>query len=151
MNDTDTGAAPGRDADEAAIVRLTHAYCWALDTGEWDALDDVFTRDATAHLGGDQRGIDEIKQRVSTALGPLDDSQHIVATHQIAIDGDRATSRCYLHAQHVRRDAVGGPHYVVAGRYEDELVRTDRGWRISDRRLVVMWTDGNLAVVRGDV
>jgi hypothetical protein len=39
-------------------------------------------------------------------------------------------------------------NYVIAGRYEDELVRTADGWRVSFRRLVVVWTDGNLAVVR---
>jgi hypothetical protein len=38
---------------------------------------------------------------------------------------------------------------VVAGRYEDRLVRTADGWRIAHRELITMWTAGNLAVVRG--
>lgn len=135
--------------DRMAIIELTHAYCWALDTHEWDDLRQVFLPDATAELGGSHlEGIEAIIARVALALTPLDDSQHMVSTHQIEVDGDRATCRCYLHAQHVRRAAPGGPNYVVAGRYEDELVRTSEGWRIARRSLIPMWTEGNQAVVR---
>jgi len=135
--------------DRADIVAVTHDYCWALDRNEWHELDDIFLVDATAQLGShtcaDRKAI---KQVCSSSLGPLDDSQHIVATHQIRLQGDTATSRCYLHAQHIREVQDGSSLYVVAGRYEDELVRTARGWRIKHRTLAVMWTQGNVDVVR---
>ena len=44
--------------------------------------------------------------------------------------------------------AEGGPLFVVAGRYHDRLALTDDGWRIVHRRLDIVWTEGNLAVVR---
>lgn len=135
-------------ADERAIVALTVAYCWALDTGDYERLRDVFAPDATARLGEECAGIDAIIARVARALDPLDDSQHMVANHEVRLDGDRATCRCYFQAQHVRRAAPGGPNYMVAGRYEDDLERTPDGWRIRRRTLVPMWTEGNLAVVR---
>ncbi len=111
----------------------------------------MFLPDATADLASpaDLVGIEEIRTRIRTALEHLDDSQHLVGNHEVAVDGDTATHRCYLQAQHVRRAATGGPNYIVAGRYEDRLVRTDGGWRIAHRTLVVMWTEGNLAVARG--
>lgn len=142
-------------SDRQEIIDLTHSYCWALDTHRWDELDDVFLAEATAILGSRVlEGVQAIKERVARALSPLDDSQHMVSTHQVLVDGDSATSRCYFHAQHVRsavRNAgTHGPNYVVAGRYEDRVVRTDAGWRIAHRELVTMWTDGNVAVVRGD-
>ena len=137
--------------DEREITKLALSYCRALDTKNWSVLDDVFLPDATADLAGPSElvGIDEIRTRVRTALEHLDDSQHLVGNHEVAVDGDTATHRCYLQAQHVRRAATGGPNYIVAGRYEDRLVRTDVGWRIAHRTLVVMWTEGNLAVARG--
>ena len=137
--------------DEREIHRVATRYCRALDTKNWSVLDDVFLPDATADLSGpsDLVGIDEIRSRIRTALEHLDDSQHLVGNHEVAVDGDTATHRCYLQAQHVRRAATGGPNYIVAGRYEDRLVRTDVGWRIAHRTLVVMWTEGNLAVARG--
>lgn len=137
------------DADEAAIVRLTHDYCWALDTGDYEALRQVFTPDCTARLGGNQSNVDEVIARVSAALGPLDDSQHMVSTHQIRRwDDGTVTGQCYLHAQHILAGVAGGDQYIVAGRYEDRYVRTDEGWRIAERELVVMWTAGNRDVVR---
>ena len=138
--------------DERNIVALATAYTWALDQHRWEDLSGVFAPDATATLGGPEPlvGIDAIIGRIRAALEPLDDSQHLVGNHEVLIDGATATHRCYLHAQHIRHAAAGGPHYIVAGRYEDDLARIGDGWRITHRNLHVMWTDGNPAVVRGD-
>jgi hypothetical protein len=134
-------------ADLQAIVDLTIAYSFALDERIFDDLDDVFVPDATADLGWLLEGRDAIKVRIRDALVPLDASQHLVATHQVHIDGDRATGRCYLQAQHVRANADGGSLFMVGGRYEDRYVRTADGWRIDHRSLIVLWTDGNPAVL----
>lgn len=134
--------------DRAAIVDITHRYCWALDTKDWSVLDTVFTPDANADLTVDLVGREQILQRIKNALTPMDDSQHMVSNHQIVLNGDSATCRCYLQAQHVRKAAHGGPNFIIAGRYEDQLQRTSEGWRIVFRRLVVMWTEGNPAVGR---
>lgn len=139
--------------DHHAIVQLTHDYCWALDTHDWDSLrTDVFTADAVTDLGGGgQRGIDEIVDRVSTALSVFDVTQHQVATHQIRIDGDTATGRCYLHAQHVRRDANddgSDENLLIGARYEDNYVRTDAGWRIAERAIRFMWMEGNYEIIK---
>lgn len=138
--------------DQQGISDVAIRYCWALDENQWGLLDDVFLPDATAHLGSRDLldGREAIVARITAALGPLDDSQHMVSNHQVVVDGDTATHRCYLHAQHIRSAAAGGPHYVVAGRYVDRFVRTEDGWRIEHRDLDVMWTEGNLKVVRGD-
>jgi SnoaL-like domain len=142
---------PEEVADRLAIIEITHRYCWALDSREWALLDDVFLPDATAELRSSLlEGRDAIRDRIAGAIGSLDATHHMVSNHIVTIDGDRATSRCYLHSQHVRNDAVGGVNYVIAGRYEDELVRTASGWRIAFRRLVSVWTEGNIGVVRRD-
>jgi 3-phenylpropionate/cinnamic acid dioxygenase small subunit len=135
--------------DRAAITDVTIRYCWALDTKDWAVLDSVFTEDANGDLLEDVVGRVAIKKRVETALSHMDETQHLISNHQIVVQGDTATCRCYLQAQHVRKAAHGGPNFIIAGRYEDELKRTPEGWRISFRRLVVMWTDGNPAVSRG--
>jgi hypothetical protein len=134
--------------DVAAIIALTHVYCWALDTHAWDDLDGVFTPDAAADLGGAYSGLDAIKDRVSSVLLRLRASQHMVSTHQVAVDGDRATCRCYLQAQHVRELDGGEAQILVGGRYDDELVRTDGGWRIARRALTVIWTAGDGRVLQ---
>jgi hypothetical protein len=134
--------------DRQAIVDLTVAYTYALDTKDWDALDRVFTPDATAFLTEELIGREAIKARVRRALEGLDVSQHLIGNHEIDIAGDRATGRCYLQAQHVRDAAPGPPNFIVAGRYDDRSVRTPDGWRIERRELTIMWTEGNPAVAR---
>lgn len=136
--------------DRQAIVDTAIRYTWALDQKRWDDLDDVFTADAQTYLMRTvpENGIDEIKERIRSSLAPLDDSQHIVSNHQVVLNGDTATHRCYLHAQHIYNDVEGSPLFVVAGRYEDEMMSTDDGWRITRRDLIAMWTDGNPSVLR---
>jgi hypothetical protein len=138
--------------DEREIVQVALRYCRALDTKDWPLLDDVFLPDSTADLSSGTLlvGIEAIRERIRTALGHLDDSQHLVGNHEVTVDGDTATHRCYLQAQHIRAAAKNGPNYIVAGRYEDRFVRADAGWRMAHRTLVVMWTDGNVGVARGD-
>ena len=133
-------------SDKDDIIELTVAYCWALDTRQYDDLDAVFLPDATAELGRSLDGLDAIKGRIAEALDPLDASQHMVATHQVKVDGDRATGRTYLQAQHVK----GGALFMVGGRYDDRFVRTPGGWRIEHRELTVLWTDGDPAVLQRD-
>jgi len=149
MSDSVTDTAVSALIDRQAIVDLTIAYAWFLDHGPHADLATVFTPDAYALLGGEEcSGADAIIDRVDRALTRLTISQHIVGNHQVAIDGDTATCRCYFHAQHVMHGTEGGDNYIVAGRYDDQLVRTPQGWRIAHRVLTVDWTDGNQAVVR---
>ena len=138
-------------ADHQAIVDVTLAYAWSLDSRDWSALDQVFTTDATAVLlGRRSEGRDDIIDRVAKSLAPVDSTHHIVTNHQIQISVDTATCRSYLQAQHVRQGAPGGDTYIIAGRYEDDLIRTADGWRIGHRLLVSMWTDGNPAISGGN-
>ena len=136
--------------DERDIVALAARYCRALDTKDWPLLSEVFVPDATAELGTASllEGLDAITARIRPALGYLDDSQHLVGNHEVSVDGDTGTHRCYLQAQHIRKVADGSPNYMIAGRYEDRVRRTPDGWRIVHRTLTVMWTEGNLTVVR---
>ena len=136
------------ESDRRAIIDLTIAYCWAIDSRDFEALRDIFLPTATAKLGDERDGIDSIIARIDSALTPLDASQHLVTNHQVFVDGDRATCRCYFQAQHVRRAAVGGVNHIIAGRYQDKLVRTPGGWRIERRELFRDWTDGNPQVFR---
>ena len=72
----------------------------------------------------------------------------MVTNHEITVEGDSARHSCLVHAQHVRHDAPGGPHFVIGGRYEDRLVRTTQGWKFEHRSLVITWTEGNPRVLR---
>ncbi len=131
-----------RVADQRAITDTAIRYTWALDQKKWAELDTVFAADATAMLGspGVLEGRTAIVERISSALSIFVDSQHLVGNHQVVVDGNTGTHRCYLQAQHISSD---GGLWMVAGRYEDQLERLPEGWRITHRDLIVMWTQGD--------
>lgn len=131
------------DSDERAIVELTRAYGRALDDGRYELLRDVFTADATAGLGGSgQVGVDQIIDRVSSALAAFDRCEHHLGNHRVEVTGDTAAAHCSVRALHMRPAGETPPVYTVVGTYEDRLVRTDSGWRIAHRDLVVTTREG---------
>lgn len=134
-------------SDQQAIIDLAIAYTWALDTRQFDQLDAVFAADATADLHGVRcDGRDAIVARIERPLTLLDATQHLIGNHQVHVDGDTATHRCYLQSQHVKRGTPGGDNYLIGGIYDDRLARTADGWRITHRTMTAVWTDGNPAV-----
>lgn len=104
--------------------------------------------DATADYGlGIVEGPEAIAAFCRRMLEPLQLSQHLLGSFEIEVDGDRAESRCYFHAQHVKPGLVAGTQLIVAGSYHDSLVRTASGWQIQHRKLVATWQDGNPEVL----
>lgn len=135
--------------DRQQIIDLAIAYTWALDTKELDKLHDIFLADATADLRGIAcDGIEAIIARIGGSVLRLDATQHVVSNHQVVVDGDTATHRCYMQGQHVLHGTPGGDNHIVAGIYDDRLVRTADGWRIAHRVMRQVWTDGNPAVTK---
>lgn len=131
--------------DRADIADLCARYAVALDSADWALLRTCFADDAEVVYGDGPplRGPHAVEEVCRGALDPLDASQHLVGTVLVDVDGDDATSTCYLHAQHVRHGTPGGDTFVVAGTYRDRLRRRPDGWRIVHRTLEVTWTAGN--------
>src|SRR4051812_38355 len=134
--------------DQQEIADLCVRYMTALDTRDWRLLESCFLESgAFVHPGGRLEGFAAILERTSTALNPLDRTQHLLSNVLVEVDGDTARSHCYFQAQHVRQGTPGGDTYLIAGSYADRLVRTADGWRIAERVQTYTWRDGNRAVV----
>lgn len=135
-------------SDRREIEDVLIKYAMSLDARDWTALEDVFLPDAVAKLGHYEcANREEIVATCRNALSGLTCSQHIVTNFTVTVDGDTAASMCYLHAQHNYLPAVGLTNFIVAGSYNDKLVRTDGGWRIADRHLKQIWVDGNAGLM----
>ena len=134
--------------DRQAIVDVCTNYALALDSRDWERLHACFTDDAVADYGGPpNEGYPAIEATCRQALEPLVASQHLLGNHLVRVDGDQAESTCYFQAQHVMEGLAGGSEYIVAGRYDDRLVRRAGSWQIAHRTLSVMWTSGNPEVL----
>lgn len=140
-------------ADRLAVSDVLHRYATAIDTKNFDLLNQVFDeRVATdfTSFGGKKvevtRGewIDAVRRTV----GGLDATQHLTANHVHEIAGDRAHLTAYIQAMHHLNGARGEPDYVIGGTYEIDLVRRAAGWRISRYSINVTWQRGDRDVLR---
>jgi len=133
--------------DRQDIAEVCMRYMAALDAKDWDLLRSCFADSPVfVHPGGQLDGWDEILTRTSTALAPLTMTQHLLGNILARVDGDTARCSSYFHAQHLRTGTPGGELYVIAGRYDDALVRTAGEWRIAERVQTYSWRAGNRAV-----
>jgi 3-phenylpropionate/cinnamic acid dioxygenase small subunit len=127
--------------DRARIVELLVRYAFCCDDRDFEGAGGCFTADAQAEYSGVRlpRGVAHIVAHLRP-LANLPATQHIVGSVGVRLAGHRATSRSYVVAHLVR--ATGDGHEVVHRglRYDDELVRTDDGWRIADRLHRVLWS-----------
>ncbi len=138
--------------DKQAIQELLTSYAAAIDARDWSRLERCFVADGSARYGAPgslQEGFPAIGALARGVLEKLDASHHLIGNVAVELDGDEARCRCLFQAQHVRRGAEGGPHYLLGGEYHDMLRRTADGWRIQQREIHVIWQDGNPAVLAG--
>jgi hypothetical protein len=119
------------------IRRLKYRYLRCVDTKNWDELEEVFTKDATADYGTPSAGRplnlanrDEIIGFLRESLGNDIITVHFASQPEIDIDGDTASGTwCF-------EDTVIATEYNVvikgAAFYEDTYQRDEQGkWRIS--------------------
>ena len=123
--------------DRFEIQDLLHRYAEMVDRRAWDRMDDVFAPGATidyTSTGGVAGDYRETLQWLDRALAPWPLNLHFISNIMVELLEDRARSRCYFHAPMGRLEDDGSQLVVTnAGYYRDDLVRTDRGWRIQRR------------------
>jgi len=124
--------------DRLAIQDLIARYAVVVDSGDFDALDDLFSPDARIDFtafGGPVGAPGEIKRFLSDSLGIFRRTQHMMGLPLITLDGDRASARTSCSNPMVISDSDGATKVWLIGLwYDDELVRTDAGWRFASRR-----------------
>ena len=123
-------------SDRLEIQDLLTSYCDAIDSRNWNALDDIFTPDAIidyTEAGGAKGTLEEIKLYLDKVLKPFSGMQHMLGLPMIKITGDEASARTILFNPMVI-EKEGNPNVFFVGLwYRDKLVRTSKGWRIRSR------------------
>ena len=72
--------------------------------------------------------------------------QHISPNHQVTFDDtdpDAALCLSYMFAQHYAAGATGPKVYLMHGSYDNHMVRTADGWKITRVVQHLSWTDGD--------
>lgn len=126
--------------DRLDIYELPGRYAEALDTLQPEQLHDVFTDDAVWEVVGrfELDGLDAIKEFMGRP--DVHPGAHLMTNGFIAgTETDPDTGETVVHLRSRGVYPVGPsdprePTSVFYGRYDDDVVRTDAGWRIRRRR-----------------
>lgn len=131
--------------DIIAIQQLLAAYVFAIDEGDYDALDAVFVPGATVDYraaGGAAGTWPTMKAWLKGALAPFPLTQHLLGLPLIRLDGDRASARTMLFNPMRLARPQDEELFFVGCTYVDDLIRTARGWRIAKRVETDFWAKG---------
>jgi SnoaL-like domain len=122
-------------SDRLEIQQLLVDYSTALDRRRFDDLDSVFTADAYIDYrasGGIDGRYPDVKKWLAEVLPNFPAYSHMLGNFDIRVDGDSASSRTVCFNPMV---FDGEPKRIlfVGIWYEDELIRTTEGWRMTRR------------------
>jgi ketosteroid isomerase-like protein len=125
------------------ITETLQDYCHFVDRNDPQTLvQRVFATDATFELGSRRAvsGRAELAKMFAKTLAAFTSTSHHLSNVAITFDGDdHADSSAYVYAWHRTADGAG---VQLWGRYADRLVRTEEGWRISNRRISAAGAEG---------
>jgi len=129
-------------SDRAEIGDLIRRYSYGTDLRDFEMLCSVFADDVVCDFGpvGIFEGLDQLQAFAKATIGDFPMTQHVTTNELIEIEGDRATVMFY------GRNALllpgnDGRLVRTGARYHQELVRTDKGWKVKKHTMVPLWND----------
>jgi hypothetical protein len=126
--------------NERQINSLLLRYCTAIDTRDWRLLRSCLTDDFRADYGSfgvwnDADAFTVAMQHLHSTIGPTLHRLSNLVVHPVTTG--EVSVRSYVDAILMSAHA-GDPHHQGIGVYDDELVTTDEGWKITRRRFTAV-------------
>ncbi len=129
-------------SDRLEIEDVLVAYSEAIDTQNFEALDDIFTEDAEidySAMGGPVGSYPEVKAFLQQSLPAFKNTQHMISNFQISLDkndADKAVGKimCFNPMELELGEQQDNPLFFLGLWYIDSYQRVDNAWRISRRR-----------------
>ncbi|MFD2795203.1 nuclear transport factor 2 family protein [Promicromonospora vindobonensis] len=139
------------ESDRAEIIELFGRYADIADTKNFDELPrlvhtDPFTADfqSVADVPPTEIPLHAYAQLLRGSFDPFVATHHAITGHVIDLDGDSARAHAHVRAEHWVPDSVadGGPNrWLVVGFYDNEVVRTAKGWQFSRVKLTAAYQE----------
>jgi SnoaL-like domain len=128
--------------DEFALRKLVHAYCRAVDRGDFTQLRELYHQDAADAHGGFSGGTaDEFIAQLAATRPYIRSMQHHVTTVNFAVDGDVAEGEIYTIATHTVIAGDRDIDVMVGGRYLDRYEKRAGAWKFALRTIVTDWAN----------
>jgi SnoaL-like domain len=131
------------------IIEVVNAIAIMADLRDWQAVRSAFadevTFDYTAIFGGEAATVSadtQIQQWEAFFDATFATTQHLVGSHVVTVEENRATVISHYQAHHTYLDA-SKTDWVLAGSYTHELVNTSDGWQVTKMVATKLWETGD--------
>ena len=148
--------------DRQLITETIHKFCHCIDTkvplSKYPGcMEEVFTKDFAFGLSrepcknGDNvqlqpMGLDKFSAFIEQVQIKYEATHHHCTNTIITFNGnDEASAKTYATNYHLKQEKHGGGRFNYYGVYEDELRRTNDGWRIKSRKQYPLFSEGTIA------
>lgn len=139
---------PGRPClqDRIDIQDTLSSLTFFIDNREFARARELFTEDAVMDYSrlrpgsSPARTAKDFLDEGDVVMAGFDATQHMVTNFDIRVDGDTATCRAHFRANHWIESRV----WTVWGNYRQQLVRTERGWKIKHHQCRPLAQSGEL-------
>ena len=136
--------------DRSGIVDAITAIAAGADRRDWArvrmAMADTVTTDYTSLWGGEPvtQPADTLVSQWSGFLPGFEATQHLVSNHTITgLDGGTAAAQADFQATH----RIGSALWVLGGRYDYRLIRSDDRWVVAAITMTADWESGDRGLV----
>jgi hypothetical protein len=131
-------------ADRLEIQDLIARYAILIDGQRFEELDELFMPGARidfSTFNGPVGSLAEIKTFLASSLPFFTRTQHMMGLPMIEVAGDTAHARTSCNNPMISTKRDGSTSVWLIGLwYDDDLVRTDDGWRFSARNQIRCYT-----------
>src|SRR4051794_38394945 len=127
------------DSAVQEVTDVLYRYATGIDRRDWPLFRTCFAPDCRLDYGdiGQWQGVDEVTDFMIQAHLGMVHTLHRMTNPVVAIDGNLATARCYVHAILVP-EADPSSAVEAFGYYDDELTKADAGWQIATRNFTMV-------------
>ncbi len=141
---TRKAAARATTSDYEGVRQLLSRYCFALDNGRLDELAPLFHREAEFSVSFESEqthtGRDTIhawyNQFYQARPGQYRHPRHKLFEPRLSIAGNTATASTYFDSDFI---GIDGNVKVIAGRYDDVLLKEQGQWFFKERTINVLY------------
>jgi 3-phenylpropionate/cinnamic acid dioxygenase small subunit len=137
--------------DRFAVDELVTEYAVAVDDGDWQLYQELFTPDGRADYrsaGGIEGDVAQITAWLAESMQLFPMRQHLIVNRRVRFEildqdtGDTARVQAdYINPMRFAGHDGGStaPDFVCGGRYTFRLLRTDDGWRLRQVTVQEKW------------
>lgn len=137
--------------DRLAVDEVVTDYAAAVDDGDWEAYQRLFTPEGRADYrsaGGIEGDAGKVASWLAESLRLFPMRQHLIVNRRVRFEvldqdtGDTARVRAdYVNPMRFTADGEGpaAPDFVCGGRYAFGLLRTHEGWRLTEVVVAEKW------------